>query len=172
MVFLSLLAMVLFAMKQSGLLFSDSGQFAVIDGDSLRKDGAEFRLHAIDAPELNQTCTSASGTEYACGREARDELRHLVSGAKLDCRVTDTDRYGRAVAICSAGHAEINAEMVRSGWALAYRSHGLDYVAEEDAARAARLGIWQGRFERPEDWRRRQRSRMMQSSMGEDPPPD
>jgi endonuclease YncB( thermonuclease family) len=42
--------------------------------------------------------------------------------------------------------------MVRSGWAIAWP--GRDYQHEEEQARAARRGLWQGAFQRPEDWRR------------------
>ena len=34
--------------------------------------------------------------------------------------VIETDRYGRFVATCSAGETDINREMVRLGWALAW----------------------------------------------------
>jgi hypothetical protein len=44
--------------------------------------------------------------------------------------------------------------MVRQGWALAYRQYSLDYVDEESAARAAKAGIWVGRFIEPWKWRR------------------
>jgi endonuclease YncB( thermonuclease family) len=48
-------------------------------------------------------------------------------------------------------------ELVRAGLALAYRRYALDYVEEEEAAKAARAGIWVGDFTPPEEWRRRNR---------------
>ena len=54
LVFLVFLAMVLLALRQSGLLRSETGSFAAIDGDSLRKAGGDYRLNGIDAPELHQ----------------------------------------------------------------------------------------------------------------------
>ena len=53
------------------------------------------------------------------------------------------------------GPRELNAAMVRRGWAVDYTrySHGA-YRAEEAAARADGLGVWSGRFTLPEDWRR------------------
>ncbi|MCB1379757.1 MAG: thermonuclease family protein [Alphaproteobacteria bacterium] len=143
----------LLAMRQAGWFAPETGAFTAIDGDSLRKDGQEYRLNGIDAPELNQICRDASGRDYPCGREAREALRKLVGGHGLDCMIMDTDHYGRAVAVCRANGHDINGEMVKQGWAIAYRRHSLSYVGEEDDARRARRGLWQGQFEDPEDWR-------------------
>lgn len=172
-VFLALLAMMLAAGRQAGWFSPESGRYTVIDGDSLRKGGAEYRLHAIDAPELHQSCRTAAGRDYPCGREAADMLRRLVAGKTLSCSVTGTDRYGRLVAVCRTGSLDINEEMVRLGWAIAYVSHGRDYVEAEAQARAASRGIWQGAFESSESWRRAQRGTMVRGSLdGTATPPD
>ena len=44
--------------------------------------------------------------------------------------------------------------MVRNGWAIAYRRYSKDYIEEEQEARRDKLGIWQGTFQFPEEWRR------------------
>lgn len=44
-----------------------------------------------------------------------------------------------------------------SGWAVAFRRFSLDYVQDEDLARRARRGIWEGNFDMPWDWRARRR---------------
>ena len=171
-VFVTLLVMLLLALRQTGWLAPQSGSFIAVDGDSLRKGDDEYRLHAIDAPELHQTCVSASGAGYPCGRDAQKALRALVSGKSLDCRILETDRYGRSVSTCMQSRLDINAEMVRQGWAIAYRQHGLDYIAAETAAKNARRGIWQGPFEMPEDWRADHRNSIVQSGMAEQAEPD
>lgn len=148
--------------RQAGILPEEAGRYTAIDGDSLRKDGKDYRLHAIDAPELFQTCWRADGSEYNCGRDARDALRRLIGTASVTCQVLDTDRYGRGVAECRAGTVNLNDAMVRAGWAIAYTRHGLDHAAAEDEARAARRGIWQGRFEQPEAWRSANRRNLLQ----------
>jgi endonuclease YncB( thermonuclease family) len=149
------------------------GRFTAIDGDSLRQGAQEYRLHAIDAPELHQDCRDAAGAAYPCGREAREALRALIANQPLACAVSDTDRYGRLVATCRAGGRDINGEMVRQGWAIAYRRHGRTYVGAEDEARAARRGIWQGTFQAPEDWRNERRKAMSRGGLAEEPlPPD
>jgi hypothetical protein len=69
----------------------------------------------------------------------------------------DTDEYGRSVSICKNGNTDINAEMVRAGFALAYRRYSNDYVDEENEARNAKRGLWAGEFTAPWDWRRESR---------------
>lgn len=154
---LLLLAAITFAARHWGLLPDETGSFTAVDGDSLRKDGQDYRLHAIDAPELFQTCRRADGSAYDCGREARDALRRLIRNATVTCRVLDTDRYGRAVSDCSAGGVNLNDAMVRAGWAIAYTRHGQDHAAAQEEARTAGRGLWQGRFENPEAWRKSNR---------------
>lgn len=171
-VFLAALAMVVFTAHRAGWLAPEQGNFIAVDGDSLRKGGRDYRLHAIDAPELRQNCKTASGRDYSCGREAHRALRQLVTGRIVDCRIIDTDRYRRLVSTCSAGTLDINAEMVRLGWAVAYRNHGLGYVGPENAAKRARRGVWQGPFQQPEQWRAEHRNTLIQSGLGADVQPD
>ena len=172
LVFLALLAMVLLALRHSGLLRSETGSFAAIDGDSLRKNGGGYRLNGIDAPELHQMCRDAGHRDYPCGRKAKAALHDLVAGEDLSCSTIDTDRYGRAVVICTAGSEDINAAMVRQGWAIAYRAHSMAYVSEEAEAHGARRGVWQGEFEAPAAWRKSHRKELLQGAMapGEDLP--
>ncbi|WP_373502722.1 thermonuclease family protein [Aestuariivirga sp.] len=172
LVLMAVLAMAALAARQAGWLAPESGTFTAIDGDSLRKGAQEFRLHAIDAPELHQTCTSSAGRDYPCGREARDALRKLVKNKPLDCRIIETDRYGRLVAQCRAETLDINGELVRLGWAIAYRQHGRDYVDEEAEAKEARHGIWQGAFDIPEAWRRTHRDSLVRGGLSGESPPD
>lgn len=168
LIFLAALALVALGAGRMGWLFPESGTFTAIDGDSLRKGAQDYRLHGIDAPELHQTCGGADGRDYPCGHMARDELRRLVGNTALDCAVRDTDRYGRQVVTCRAGKMDVNAEMVKRGWAIAYRRHGTAYAGEEKEARAAKRGLWAGHFEMPERWRARQRDGLMHGSLGED----
>jgi len=165
---LAVLAAILLALRQFGLIAPETGEFRAVDGDSLRRGDIELRLHGIDAPELHQECQRADSTAYACGREARSQLAKLVAGVELTCVVLETDRYSRQVATCNAGNTDINAEMVRAGWATAYTRHGSDYLAEEQSARSARRGIWQGRFEQPEAWRNRHRDALVRGSMADE----
>ena len=129
------------------------GPAGVIDGDTLDVAGERVRLHGIDAPEKDQTCT-IQGSQWACGIAAWGRLVQLLAGQVVSCDRRDVDQYGRTVGVCQAGGEDINARMVAEGWALAYRAFSLDYVPQEDAARTAGLGLWQGDFVPPWDWRR------------------
>jgi endonuclease YncB( thermonuclease family) len=83
----------------------------------------------------------------------------LIDAQEIACRVVDTDQYGRDVARCQAGSLQINREMVRQGWAVAYDRHSFEYRLAEAEARHARSGVWQGSFQRPEDYRREHQER-------------
>ncbi len=126
---------------------------SAIDGDSLRRGDEDIRLHGIDAPEIGQQCRDGRGRTYDCGREARTALKRMIGRAEVECRISDQDRYGRAIATCFANGLELNREMVRQGWAVAYVRHTQRYLATAREAQAARRGMWQGEFEFPEDFR-------------------
>lgn len=132
---------------------SVAGIARIIDGDTLHIQETRIRLFGIDAPEGKQTCR-IGGVDRACGEDATTALRRHVGGDPVTCRHRDTDRYGRMVAECFARGENLNAWMVRQGWAVAYRRYGGNiFDAEETAARTARQGIWAGEFVMPWDWR-------------------
>lgn len=129
------------------------GQATVIDGDTIDIAGARIRLHGIDAPESRQSC-SLNGSDWRCGESATLALEHEASGRTVVCKGSKRDRYGRTIAVCFLDGVDLNAMMVRAGYALAYRRYSKDYVGEEDAARTARRGMWRGNFVEPWKWRR------------------
>ena len=133
-----------------------SGQVYVVDGDSIKFGNTRVRLFGIDAPEIKQTCDIA-GRSWNCGIEARRALVRAIDKYSVSCVEKDRDRYGRVVAVCLADGVNLNSFMVSEGWALAYRRYSRDYEHEESTARAGKLGLWQGRFTPPWDWRRSQR---------------
>ena len=134
-----------------------SGIATVIDGDTLEVHGRRIRLHGIDAPESGQTCTTAAGRTWRCGRRAALALAVHIGRTPVRCTPRGSDRYGRMIAVCRLGGEDLNGWMVAQGLALAYRRYSRDYVADEARARAARRGIWQGTFIAPRDWRRGKR---------------
>lgn len=114
----------------------------VVDGDSLRIGEARVRLHGIDAPELNQTCTTPQGALWRCGQWSRAQLEAFVQGQRLDCDDLGADRHGRRLARCRLDGRDIAALMVTVGAAFAYRRYSDEYVPHETYARAAGRGIW------------------------------
>lgn len=131
-----------------------SGYPRVINGDTINIHGSRIRLFGIDAPEPHQTCKNASGQVFDCGWKATVALVDHIAGGTVSCQARGVDRFGRAVAVCHLGSEDLNAWMVANGWAVAYRHHGLDYVSQENAAQAEKLGIWAGSFILPWEWRR------------------
>ncbi len=125
------------------------GRPVIIDGDSLVLAGVRIRLKGIDAPEIGQSCTGMDGA-FECGREARIRLRKFVGVSQISCQGWQYDKYQRLLAECKTGSKNLNREMAASGWAVAYGG----YAAEEAAARKAKLGLWAGTFDRPQDWRK------------------
>ncbi len=121
----------------------------VADGDTIEIAGQRIRLTGLDAPEWNQTCSRSDGADWNCGRAANERMRELTRGKTISCAGEGHDRYGRLLATCRVGGADIAEAMVRDGLAVASGS----YLRAESEARKARRGIWQGRFDRPADWR-------------------
>ncbi len=136
-------------------LSAHAASISVADGDSFRMNGERYRLQDIDAPELHQNCKDGAGREWACGRRSRDELRKILTRDRINCRRVSRDRFGRFVAVCSAGGRDVGELMVRNGWATAYKGRGFtsSYISAENEARAAKRGLWAGSFETPRQWR-------------------
>ena len=133
-----------------------TGRASVTDGDTLEIRDVDIRLHGIDAPESAQSCLD-DGQRWPCGRRSANALHAKIDRGTVRCEGRDRDRYGRLIAVCYVGGTDINAWLVRNGWALAYRRYSRDYVPEERQAQAEGAGIWRGKFVPPWDWRRGQR---------------
>ena len=138
-----------------------TGRASVIDGDTIEVQGRRIRIHGIDAPESAQQCRAEDGTPYPCGRIAAHAFDGILANARpTRCEVRDRDVYGRLVATCfRADGKDAAALMVRGGHALDWpRYSGGAYAADQKQAEAARLGIWQGTFTAPWEWRQGQRA--------------
>lgn len=129
---------------------SVAGQTAITDGDTLKIGGTIYRLWGIDAPETKQDCNG-----WPAGRLATTRLLALTQGRNVVCEVKDRDRYGRIVAVCRVSGEDLGAIMVREGMAWAFVRYSRDYVGEEAAARAAKVGVHAYQCELPWGWRAR-----------------
>jgi len=134
-----------------------SGHVIVIDGDTLEVHGQRIRLHGIDAPESGQQCKDVNGRMYRCGQMAAKQMFGYVSGQTVNCEILNKDRYGRFIARCLVNGTDVNELIVKDGWALAYRQYSKDYSSAEGQAKRDNLGLWQGVFVEPWDWRRGKR---------------
>ena len=131
------------------------GKPRIVDGDTIWIGPTKIRLHGIDAPESKQTCQKSDVSEYRCGEMATFSLAEIIETHWITCKGETVDLYKRRISICYAGPYDINAEMVRRGWALAYRRYSKDYVDEEEDASSRKAGMWQGEFMKPWEWRRK-----------------
>ena len=131
------------------------GAVRVGDGDSIDIGETRIRFHGIDAVELAQRCRDGAGQDFACGEDAKRALEELVRGKAVRCDERyGVDQYGRIAAVCTADGLDLNAAMVDTGYAVAFRQHSLAYVPNEERAKAAKKGLWAGSFEMPWDFRR------------------
>ena len=90
----------------------------VIDGDTFACGGKRVRLQGIDAPETEGHCRPGRDCAPGDPTASTNNLRGLVRWSKVVCRQTDTDVYGRAVAICSAGKTDLSCAQVNGGYAI------------------------------------------------------
>jgi endonuclease YncB( thermonuclease family) len=130
-----------------------TGTAKVREGDTVVIGTSRIRLGGIDAPSADQLCLNSKGERWTCGAAARDELIKHADNKSWTCHVNRVDRRGRSVAHCEVDGEDIQKWMVKSGWALSYVRVSHDYDADEQAAREAKAGMWQGAFIAPWDWR-------------------
>ncbi|WDL73848.1 thermonuclease family protein [Helicobacter winghamensis] len=109
----------------------------IIDGDTLRflsgKESYIIRLYGIDAPEKKQSY----------GKEATLALNKMCPiNTEAKIIVKDEDKYKRAIGILECNARDINAEMVKNGFAWAYREYSSAYVEYELMAKSKKVGLW------------------------------
>lgn len=127
-----------------------NGIARVIDGRTIAIGAQTIRLTGLDAPEPGQRCERA-GQSYDCGQEASWALADRLGRHWVLCVETSREPDDVMQAICYLGGRQgidVNAHMVRQGWAIAAPG-GADYADAKAAAKRERLGLWAGSFTRP-----------------------
>ena len=126
----------------------------VVDGDTMDvvfDDGLEARIRflGVNTPE-----TVDPRRPVQCfGKEASDYAKKLLSGSRVllesDPQADERDKYGRLLRnIFLSDGTDVNATLVREGYAYAYLSFPLDperkveLKALEDDARINKRGLW------------------------------
>ena len=126
---------------------SDGDTFhVVIDGTATR-----VRLAQVDAPEKAQPF----------GRRAEQALRELIWKREVAVTWTQVDRYGRPIVEVDAQGINVNAEMVKRGFAWVYRQYAHDarLLVLEREAQEGRRGLWRdGEALPPWEWRKRHKA--------------
>jgi endonuclease YncB( thermonuclease family) len=150
----------LLAMSTGAAMAEDvvSGAAKVVDADIVMVDKQRVILWAVDAPERTQKCYVGE-LLWDCYAAARQELGNLIGSGEASCTLKEgkPDQFNRRFGVCTSDGKDIGAELVRSGMARAYVEQGEDYVAEENEARAAQVGVFQpgANIEDPWAWRKR-----------------
>jgi endonuclease YncB( thermonuclease family) len=124
-----------------------NGPARIVDGGTIEIGTTTIRLHGIDGPKPGQVC-ARGGARYDCAQEAAWALAERIGRNWVRCLERWQDENGRSVASCyMAADIDINAHMVRQGWALARRDENDGYAPLEEAAKRERLGLWAGTFD-------------------------
>ncbi|HEX7378856.1 MAG TPA: thermonuclease family protein [Pirellulales bacterium] len=141
---------------------------SVYDGDTLLlRSGTvlyKIRLEGIDAPERGQDF----------GTRAKKALSDRVIGKPVMIVTHGYDRYGRVLGTVLVGSGKsVNRELVEGGWAWHYTAYSKDegLATADAAARAAKLGLWQGKDPVPPwEWRKTERGRRVANAKNLAPP--
>ena len=138
------------------------GEAEVTDGDTIIINDIRIRFTGSDAPESyffgkTQTCLNGDGREWECGNAATQKLKELINNQTVRCTDEGQDRYGRTLGICYVGDMDLQAEMVKSGMAVAYLRYSDRHEKEQNYAKKVKAGMWAGEFKLPEVWRRENR---------------
>ncbi len=140
--------------------FADSFTAKVIgvsDGDTITvldatKTQIKIRLSGIDAPESGQ----------AFGSNSKKALSDCAFGKAATIDGDKTDRYGRTIAKVIVSGTDCNLRQVQLGYAWHFKKYASErpadesrqYAAAENAARAAKSGLWADpKAEAPWEWR-------------------
>ena len=142
-----------------------SGIAKVTDGDTIQINEKKIRFFGIDAPEKKQQCRKpwltmsfiSFSKDYPCGQISTDKLKNKINNKLIICKWTNKDKYKRYIAECFKDKININAWMVRNGYAVAYEKYSKKFVSMQKIAEKNKSGLWEGSFDMPWDWRKKNR---------------
>ena len=123
---------------------SDGDTVVLLDSDNTQQ---KIRLNGIDAPE--------NGQPY--GDKSKEYLSGLIAGKEVAVEVKGTDQYKRILGVVYLGDTNINAEMIRAGYAWNYKySKDKYYIKLQDKAKAEKKGLWKDKNAiDPWQWRKK-----------------
>jgi endonuclease YncB( thermonuclease family) len=128
------------------------GRASVVAGDVLKVADTTVRLSGIEAPERAQLCGKDAG-KWRCAEAARVALSKVVGGRPVRCRLGGTDSGGSPLGHCTIDSVDINADLVRQGYAFAEGGASSRYAGHEKDARTAKAGMWVADIQRPAEFR-------------------
>ena len=130
-----------------------SGSITVLHAHIFYIGGRYVRLYGVDAPDNDQLCSDANGSSYNCGEIAASWVRNWIDKNVIDCYLLKIEPKGQDLATCIWGKYDVGAALVGAGWGIANMRETNIYKPYEVKAKNSYLGLWQGSFYLPEDWR-------------------
>ena len=132
-----------------------AAEVIIHDGDSLTFGNARYRLHGIDAPELDQVCLDENGGVWACGVEAREQLKGFIGGRQVHCDDKGADPnlpQRRRMGECRVQGGDNFASMAgAAGMGSNFEPYAKGrYKGDEEQARVSLSGLWRGCFSTPQ----------------------
>lgn len=145
---------VFLASSSAALATTISGMAEVVDSDIFRLEGYRVFLLGVESVEEGQTCLVRDQI-WECYPPAKRALQTIVESGPVTCEViSGPDMLRQVIARCSIGGEDIGERFVREGLGLAIPAETEAYAEAEAAAQADGIGLWQGVFMPPADWRR------------------
>jgi endonuclease YncB( thermonuclease family) len=130
-----------------------AGTGEAVEGDVLAIGRTRFLLYGIDTVEPGQLC-SINGEVWECWPAVLRGLQTVLSEGEVRCTpIGGGDPFGRVLALCEVNGESVNRRLVQMGFAIAVPEEMPEYLAVEEEARAQQIGLWQGAFMSPEEWR-------------------
>ena len=149
-----LLSLVMVMLVRSVEANQIAGPASAVDSTVIEVNGQRIMLFGIDSVMRKQNCT-IDGKIWQCWAAAVRALEILVDQGSVTCDVIgEPDVYGRLLARCNINGQSLNEQLIRKGYAVARPSETTEYVAAEAAAKEEKLGLWQGKFLMPAEFRR------------------
>lgn len=131
-----------------------TGPAEVVESDIIQINGQRIMLYGIESIESERQTCEINREKWECWAAAVRELQTIVSEGDATCEpVGNPDPYGRILANCTVNGEDIATRFVRSGFALAIKRERPELEDVQKEARAAKVGLWQGRFNTPTEWR-------------------
>jgi endonuclease YncB( thermonuclease family) len=129
------------------------GEAKAIDSSTIRVGDQRIMLFGIDSVMRKQLCT-LDGKPWRCWEAAVKDLQTLLDQGPVVCdTVGEPDVYGRLLAGCKVNDQDIGQLLVSRGFAVARTNESTDYVGAEAVAKEKKLGLWQGKFTPPAEYR-------------------
>jgi endonuclease YncB( thermonuclease family) len=143
----------LIAATPASFALTITGAGEVLDSDLIRVNGYRLYLFGVESVEFGQGC-EIRGQLWDCFPAAVRALQTIVAEGPLTCDILSGPNFlDEAIARCMVNGQDVAERLVRAGFAVAIPSETDAYVAAMNDAQARAVGLWQGPFAPPAEWR-------------------